>query len=120
MRELAGRQDDEGHGRVLERAAEAIEQASGREVIPGGDGELAGELRYALAADVVLGATYTGTLPELHPGERLALVAVCALAAAMPGCVLGDLERELTLLAGELDQAVAAGRAATAAAASRA
>ncbi|MFJ9953616.1 hypothetical protein [Kitasatospora sp. NPDC091207] len=43
------------------------------------------------------------------------LVAMCALAAAMPSCVLGDLPRELTLLADDLDAATAAGRAATAA-----
>lgn len=115
VRELAGRQDEQGHGRVLLRAAAAIERASGPEVIPGSNGELVEELRHALAADVLLGATHTATLPELHPGERLALVAVCALAASMPGCAVGDLARELPLLADELDQAVAAGRIATAA-----
>ncbi|MEU8927739.1 hypothetical protein AB0D10_43705 [Kitasatospora sp. NPDC048545] len=52
-------------------------------------------------------------MPDLAPGERMPLVAVCALAAAMPSCVLGDLPRELTLLADELDAATAAGRAAT-------
>ncbi|GAA2271325.1 MULTISPECIES: hypothetical protein [Kitasatospora] len=35
---------------------------------------------------------------------------MCALAAAMPGCVLGDLPRELTLLADELHAAATAGR----------
>ncbi|MEV7783381.1 hypothetical protein [Kitasatospora sp. NPDC088351] len=111
VRGLAARQDDEGHARVLGQAAEAIVQASAREVIPGGEGQLVEELRYHLAADVLLGATHTGTLPELRAGERLALVAVCALAAAMPGCVLGDLGRELTLLADELNAATATGRA---------
>lgn len=62
------------------------------------------------------GATYTGTLPELAPGERMPLIAVCALAAAMPSCVLGELARELTLLADELNAATTAGHAATAAA----
>ncbi|MEU3565779.1 hypothetical protein [Kitasatospora sp. NPDC006786] len=113
VRELVGRQEDERHALALEHAAAGIERACHREVIPGGDGRLAEELRYSLAADVLLGAAYTGTLPGLAPGERLPLVAVCALAAAMPGCVLGDLPRELTLLADELDAATAAGRAAT-------
>ncbi|MFF1908286.1 hypothetical protein [Kitasatospora sp. NPDC058218] len=112
VRELAARQDDERHALVLGNAAEAIVHASAREVIPGGEGRLVEELRYRLAADVLLGATHTGTLPELRTGERLALVAVCALAAAMPGCVLGDLERELTLLADELNATTAIGRAA--------
>ena len=43
-------------------------------------------------------------------GERLPLAAVCALAAAMPGCALGNLTREL--LADDLDAATAAGLAA--------
>ncbi|MGW2255525.1 hypothetical protein ACWCXH_35960 [Kitasatospora sp. NPDC001660] len=34
-------------------------------------------------------------IPELSMGERIALIAVCALAAAMPRTVLGDLKREL-------------------------
>jgi len=113
VRELAGRQDEEEHGRLLERVAEAIAQASSREIIPGSDGLLTEELRYTLAADVVLGASHTtGTLPELHPGERMPLIAVCAIAAAFPSCVLGDLNRELEVLAVELDAATAAGRAA--------
>ncbi|MGW2542287.1 hypothetical protein ACWC5I_15800 [Kitasatospora sp. NPDC001574] len=116
MRELAGRQGEEEHARALERVADAVVQVSGREIIPGGDGLLAEELRYTLAADVVLGASHTiGSLPELHRGERLALVAVCALAAALPSCVLSDLERELTVLAGELAGVTEAGRLATAA-----
>ncbi|MFE7193959.1 hypothetical protein [Kitasatospora sp. NPDC057541] len=116
VRELAGRQGEEDHARLLERAADAIVRASSREIIPGSDGLLTEELRYTLAADVVLGASHTtGTLPELHGGERLALVAVCALAAALPSCVLGDLERELTVLTGELAAATESGRGATAA-----
>ncbi len=113
VRELAGRQNDERHALALEHAAAGIERASHQEVIPGGDGQLAEELRYALAADVLLGATHTGTMPDLAPGERMPLVAVCALAAAMPSCVLGDLPRELTLLSDQLDAATAAGRATT-------
>jgi hypothetical protein len=116
VRSLAGCQANEHHALVLERAAEAIERASHQEVIPGSEGQLAEELRYSLTADVLLGATHTATLPELAPGERIPLVAVCALAAAMPACVLGDLPRELTLLADELDAATTAGRTAAAAA----
>ncbi|MEU1425326.1 hypothetical protein [Kitasatospora sp. NPDC005751] len=116
VRGLAGRQCEEEHARLLERAAAAITRASGREIIPGSEGLLTEELRYTLAADMILGASHTtGTLPELHRGERLAPVTVCALAAALPSCVLGDLARELTLLAGELDAATEAGRSATAA-----
>ncbi|MFF0416278.1 hypothetical protein ACFYUY_38345 [Kitasatospora sp. NPDC004745] len=114
MRELAGRQEDERHALALEHAAAGIERAGHQEVIPGGDGQLAEELRYALGADVLLGATHTGALPDLAPGERLPLVAVCALAAAMPSCVLGDLPREVTLLADGLDAATTADRTATA------
>ncbi|MFE2729288.1 hypothetical protein [Kitasatospora sp. NPDC059327] len=114
VRELAARQSDENHALVLGRAADAIVQASAHEVIPGGDGRLVEELRYHLAADVLLGATRTATLPELRAVERLALVAVCALAAAMPGCVLGDLERELPILADALNTATGIGHAAAA------
>lgn len=115
VRDLAGRQSEEEHSRLLERVAEAITQASGREIIPGSEGLLTEELRYTLAADVVLGASHTsGTLPKLHPGERMPLIAVCALAAAFPSCVLGDLARELEVLAAELQAATAAGQAATA------
>lgn len=112
VRELAGRQAEEDHAQALERAAGAIVRASSREVVPGGDSLLAEELRYTLAADVLLGASHTtGTLPVLHPGERVPLIAVCALAAALPSCVA---------LAGELAAATEAGRSATAAGAARA
>ncbi|MFB7672320.1 hypothetical protein ACFC26_12975 [Kitasatospora purpeofusca] len=115
VRELAGRQSEEEHAGLLERAAEAIVRASGREVVPGSDGLLAEELRYTLAADVVLGASHTtGTRPGLHPGERMPLITVCAIAAALPSCVLGDLAAELTALAAELTTATEAGRLATA------
>ncbi|MFF8775283.1 hypothetical protein [Kitasatospora sp. NPDC015120] len=120
VRELAGRQGEEDHARALERAADAIVRASGREIVPGSDGLLAEELRYTLGADVVLGASHTtATLPELHPGERMPLIAVCAIAAALPSCVLGDLAAELTALADDLAAATEAGHAATAAGAAR-
>ncbi|MEV7603214.1 hypothetical protein AB0O91_38175 [Kitasatospora sp. NPDC089797] len=112
VRERASRQEDERHALALEHAAAGIERASHQEVFPGGDGQLAEELRYSLAADVLLGAAHTATLPDLAPGERMPLVAVCALAAAMPSCVHGDLPRGLTLLADGLDAATAAGHAA--------
>ncbi|MFJ9447209.1 hypothetical protein ACIRRH_35970 [Kitasatospora sp. NPDC101235] len=109
-RELAARQAQERHRRVLERAADAVERAAGREVVPGGDGQLDEELAYDLAADIVTGSPYAHALPELAMGERIALVAVCALAAAMPHTVLGDLERELPALAATMDAAVTARR----------
>ncbi|MET8703789.1 hypothetical protein ABZW10_33795 [Kitasatospora sp. NPDC004723] len=103
----------------MERAAEAIVRASSREIVPGSDGLPAEDLRYTLAAGVVLGASHTtGTRPELHPGERMPLITVCAIAAAFPSCVLGDLTAELTALTaltGELAAATEAGRIATAA-----
>ncbi|MFE7490124.1 hypothetical protein [Kitasatospora sp. NPDC057541] len=87
VRELAGRQGEE-QALALERAADAIVRASGREIVPGSDGLLAEELRYSLAADVVLGASHTtGTRPNLHPGERMPLITVCAIAAALLACV---------------------------------
>lgn len=49
VRELAARQAQERHRTVLERAA-------GREVVPGGDGQLDEELAYDLAAYVVTGS----------------------------------------------------------------
>ncbi|MGW3185484.1 hypothetical protein ACWDD9_40060 [Kitasatospora sp. NPDC001119] len=112
VRGLAERQVEERHRIVLGRAADAIERAAGREVVPGGEGQLDEELAYDLSAGVVTGSPYAEELPELAMGERIALVAVCALAAAMPGTVLGDLERELLALAATMDAAVEAGRAA--------
>ncbi|MFJ4672725.1 hypothetical protein [Kitasatospora purpeofusca] len=120
VRELAGRQGEEEHARLLVRVAEAIVRASRREVVPGSKGLLVEELRYTLAADVVLGASQTtGTLPELRTGERMPLITVCAIAAALPSCVLGDLAAELDLLADGLAAATEAGRTATAAGAAR-
>ncbi|MGW3046061.1 hypothetical protein ACWC9T_40080 [Kitasatospora sp. NPDC001159] len=101
-----------GGGSAPPRAADAIEQAAGREVVPGGDGRLAEELAYDLAADVVVGRVHAAGLPELSMGERIALAAVCALAAAMPASVLGEPERELPALAATMDAAVTAGRTA--------
>ncbi|MFI6448481.1 hypothetical protein [Kitasatospora sp. NPDC050543] len=112
VRELAERQPDNAHRVVLYRAAAAVELASGREVVPGGDGQLAEELAYDLAANVVTGSPCAQALPELGAGERVALVAVCTVAAAMPGAVLGELERELPALAATMEAATEAGRAA--------
>ncbi|MEU9048620.1 MULTISPECIES: hypothetical protein [unclassified Kitasatospora] len=78
VRELAARQAEERHRTVLERAAAAVEQAAGREVVPAGEGQLDEELAYDLAAYVVTGSPYAQALPELAMGERIALVAVCA------------------------------------------
>ncbi|MEU4301967.1 hypothetical protein [Kitasatospora aureofaciens] len=112
VRELARRQPVEVHGRVLELAAEAIEQTCTREIIPGNDDELTAELRHRLDGGVLLGAVSLETVPELTGGERIALAAVAALALAMPGTALTRYERELPHLAQVMDEAVAAGRAA--------
>lgn len=47
-----------------------------------------------LGAGVVTGSVLTDALPELSTGERIAPVALCALATAMPHTVLNDLGRE--------------------------
>ncbi|MFE5586096.1 hypothetical protein [Kitasatospora sp. NPDC056531] len=90
VRELVARQTDEWHRTVVERAADAIEQASGREIVPGGEGPLDEELHYGLTASVVTGSPFADGLPVLEAGERVTLAAVCAVAAAMPGTVLND------------------------------
>ncbi|WP_328959125.1 hypothetical protein [Kitasatospora purpeofusca] len=95
---------------MLDRAADAVEQACGREILPGGDGQLDEELAYDLGAGVVTGSVLAAGLPQLSTGERIALVAVCALAAAMPGTVLNDLARELPALVATMDAATGAGR----------
>lgn len=112
VRELAERQEATAHRRMLERAADAVEQAASREVVPGGDGQLDEELAYDLGADVITGSVLTDGLPELSMGERIAFVAVCALAAALPGTVLNDLARELPVLTATMDAATEAGIAA--------
>ncbi|MEV6973236.1 hypothetical protein [Kitasatospora sp. NPDC093806] len=112
VRELAGWQTVEAHRAVLGRAADAVEQACGREVVPGREGQLDEELAYDLGAGVVTGSPLAAALPELAVGERVALAAVCALAAAMPGAVLGELARELPALAVTMDAAIEAGRTA--------
>ncbi|MFE2352494.1 hypothetical protein [Kitasatospora cineracea] len=114
VRELAARQPEQGHRVVLERAADAVERACGREAVPGGGGALTEELAYDLAADVVTGSFTAAGLPVLLPGERVALVAVCAVAAAMPTAVGGDgdPEREVPSLVATMDNAVGIGRAA--------
>ncbi|MFF4341349.1 hypothetical protein ACFY00_15620 [Kitasatospora sp. NPDC001540] len=118
VRALAGRQPERAHGRALLRTAAALEAASGAAVVPGGDGSaLDGGSRYHLLASWAIGPVYhygrdAQTLPELTAAERLALVAACALAAAMPGTVSGDLAPELDVLAAALEDAVRAGRGA--------
>ncbi|MGY0466880.1 hypothetical protein ACW14Y_42475 [Kitasatospora sp. cg17-2] len=112
VRGLAERQTEEAHRTVLGRAADAVEQACGREVVPGGEGQLDEELAYGLGAGVVTGGVLADGLPELSTGERIALVALCALAAAMPRTVLGDLGRELPVLVATMEAAAEAGRTA--------
>ncbi|MGA5823921.1 hypothetical protein ACPC54_39490 [Kitasatospora sp. NPDC094028] len=84
---------------MLERAADAVERASGREVVPGGEGQLDEKLAYDLGADVVAGSVVADGLPVLVMGEQIGLVTVCSVAAAMPSSVLGDFESELPVLA---------------------
>ncbi|MFI6158199.1 hypothetical protein ACIBCA_36545 [Kitasatospora sp. NPDC051170] len=105
VRELAARQPEAGHRAVLGRAADAVERASGREVVPGGEGQLDEELVYDLGADVVAGSVVADGLPVLVMGERIALVTVCSVAAAMPSSVLGDFESELPVLAAVMEAA---------------
>ncbi|MFD8707846.1 hypothetical protein ACFV1W_35595 [Kitasatospora sp. NPDC059648] len=45
-------------------------------------------------------------------GERIALVTVCSMAAAMPSSVLGDFESELPVLAAVMEAARVLGLAA--------
>ncbi|MEV7189942.1 hypothetical protein [Kitasatospora sp. NPDC093102] len=112
VRGLAARQPQPGHRTVLEQAADAVEQAAGREIVPGGEGQLDEELAYDLAADVITGSVLVDGLPELSTGERIALIAVCALASALPGTVLNDPTRELPVLIATMDAATQAGIAA--------
>lgn len=77
-----------------------------REVVPGGERQLDEELAYDLATGVVTGSPYAEELLRAVDGERIALIAVCAVTAVMPVSVLGEPERELPALAA----AVAAGR----------
>ncbi|MGW2539892.1 hypothetical protein ACWC5I_03240 [Kitasatospora sp. NPDC001574] len=50
-----------------------------------------------------------GGVPDLAMGERIALTAACALAAAMPSSVLGNLERDLRTLAATMEAAATTG-----------
>ncbi|MFC8454110.1 hypothetical protein [Kitasatospora sp. NPDC057223] len=83
--------------------AGAVRQALGREIVPACDGDIGGELRYALDAYVVLGAASTGTAPDLTTAAHLALV---ALAATAPTTVLNDPERELHALCSVIENAL--------------
>ncbi|MFD5083088.1 hypothetical protein ACFWOG_10660 [Kitasatospora sp. NPDC058406] len=112
VRELAARQTRPGHRTVLERAADAVEQAAGREIVPGGEGLLDEELAYDPGAGVVTGSVLADGLPELSTGERIALITVCALAAALPRTVLNDLTRELPVITATMDAATETGRSA--------
>lgn len=103
---VAARQGDQGHQRVLQMFAAAVRQVLGREILPDGDGEITGELRYALDAYVVLGATAAGCAPDLTTAEQLALVVVGAVAAAAPSTVLGDPVRDLPALCSVIESAL--------------
>ncbi|MFK0192826.1 hypothetical protein [Kitasatospora sp. NPDC090308] len=112
VRTPAGRQTEQAHARALTSAAEAI--------VPGGDGEaLDGPHRSRLLAPSVIGPAYDydrgegkgrQTLPELTAAEKVTVVAVRALAAAMPDTVLGYYPPELDTLAHTLTAAIRAGQ----------
>ncbi|WBP91946.1 hypothetical protein [Kitasatospora cathayae] len=82
------------------------------EIIPGGDGELAEELRYTLDAYVLLGSVQSEHRPELTDGERVALLAVSFTAASAPRVVLNDIAGDLAVLCEAIDQALALAAAA--------
>ncbi|MCX5215834.1 hypothetical protein OG689_42555 [Kitasatospora sp. NBC_00240] len=92
---LAVRQSDGAHRRVLEMFAGAVRRVLGREIVPGGSGEVSCGLRYRLDAYVVLGAAGTGGVPDLTGAEQLALLAVGAVATTAPSTVVGDVEADL-------------------------
>ncbi|WP_327075499.1 hypothetical protein OG196_42980 (plasmid) [Kitasatospora purpeofusca] len=78
VRELAARQAEAGHRAVLERAADALEQAAGREIVPGGDGQLDEELAYDLGAGVVTGSVlYLGCSGDVRQVRQLPLIGMC-------------------------------------------
>ncbi|MEV4561481.1 hypothetical protein AB0K51_31480 [Kitasatospora sp. NPDC049285] len=110
---LADRQTDASHAGALRRAAEAIEEASSTAIVPGGDGDAQGQVRYRLAPSALVSphpheTRDEETLPDLTAAERLALIAVCALSADMPTTVIGYFPSELTALTVALEAAVAA------------
>ncbi|MGA5823556.1 hypothetical protein ACPC54_37535 [Kitasatospora sp. NPDC094028] len=106
IRSLASRQHDGGNRLVLEQYAGAVEQVLGREIVPGGDGELVEELRYTLDAYVLLGSVRSEHLPQLTGEERVALLAVGFAALSAPRAVLNDLTN-LVPLCEAIDQALA-------------
>ncbi|MER6365741.1 hypothetical protein [Kitasatospora sp. NPDC001527] len=99
----------EAHRTVLGRAAGAVAQARGREVVPGGEGQPDGELAYDLGA----GSSPAVRSPPDCPSRRSVSGSRwrrCAPAAAMPRTVRGDLEREPAVPAATTDAAAQAGR----------
>jgi hypothetical protein len=107
IRSLAKRQPDPCNRRALHRYADAVEQALRYEIVPGGDGDLAEQLRHTLDTLVLRGSTLTTRRPELTAAERTALLAVGFAALTAPLTVLGDLE----VLYEATDQALAFGQA---------
>ncbi|MCX5215918.1 hypothetical protein OG689_43025 [Kitasatospora sp. NBC_00240] len=104
---LAARQGDGAHRRVLDTFAEAVRRVLGREIVPGGSGEVSCGLRYRLDAYVLLGAAGTEGAPDLTSAEQLALLAVGAVAATAPSTVLGDVQADLPALLAVIDRALA-------------
>ncbi|WP_030274087.1 hypothetical protein [Streptomyces sp. NRRL B-24484] len=118
VRRLAGRQAAAAHGRALEETARALARASSHDVVRG-EGRLDDREYRTLTGAVVLGTGNAGGPPDLHPGERTALLAACALTVAMPATAADRRARELPLLADELTETIAAGERAGAARAAR-
>ncbi|WP_344628072.1 hypothetical protein, partial [Kitasatospora arboriphila] len=84
-----------------------------------GEGRLDDQGARTLAGVAVLGAGNADGPPDLHPGERTALLAACALTVAMPATAPDRRSTELLLLADELTGTVASGERPGAARAAR-
>jgi hypothetical protein len=108
---LAQRQPDPCNQQALHRYADAVEQVLTREIVPGGDGDLAEQLRHTLDALVLRGSTLTTRRPDLTAAERVALLAVGFAALTAPLAAVGDLAGDLEVLCEAIDQALAFGQA---------
>ncbi|MFI6449102.1 hypothetical protein [Kitasatospora sp. NPDC050543] len=87
---------------MLKTFADTIQQVLGREIIPGGAGEIGEEIRYRLDACVILAQDR----PELTSIEQLALVAVGAITTTAPSTVLNDIAADLPALCDAIDNAL--------------
>ncbi|MFI6448535.1 hypothetical protein [Kitasatospora sp. NPDC050543] len=106
VRVLATRQSEDANRQLLETFADTVHQVLGREIIPGGDGEIGGEIRYRLDAYVILGSILAQDRPKLTVIEQLALVAVGAITTTAPSTVLNDIAADLPALCDAIDNAL--------------